>query len=259
MLRSFFVIIIGCVLSVSATAAQQPADMGEAIGDGIDQRVDTRFDENVEKRIDQRFNEMVDKRVGEVAKRITTVEKKLDERTVQAQPAPQPQPPARVAAVPPAKADPSQELQQLGEPGQRLLALKKECEGTDVHPFRGETAEAALELAESISPTMYQDYLADCKVARAARQNNTVERGNPYQTETAPPVQTARQAGYAPTTQGSGRPVRRNNGVTCPALGSKRFYELNGPAPRPNCKMVEQVPGKDCGGWFCPRGPSAGY
>jgi hypothetical protein len=38
-------------------------------------------------------------------------------------------------------------------------------------------------------------------------------------------------------------------GVRCPALGSPEFYQLNPQPEGEGWEMIENVPGKPCGGW----------
>jgi len=40
-----------------------------------------------------------------------------------------------------------------------------------------------------------------------------------------------------------------SGGLKCPPLGSDKFYELNPRPPGDGWRMVERVPGRECGGW----------
>jgi hypothetical protein len=61
------------------------------------------------------------------------------------------------------------------------------------------------------------------------------------------PVRYAQAVGYRPpATAGRGIPY-------CAKLGSPAFLRDNPkPAGREGCQMVQHVPGKPCGGWWCP-------
>ncbi len=57
--------------------------------------------------------------------------------------------------------------------------------------------------------------------------------------------------GYGPPRRAGG--AGGEGDVVCSPLGSRRWLELNPKPRRPNCVMVERVPGEQCGGWWCPR------